>query len=298
MPPRAAAVPQALRHRVFRGSQAVAGGLLTADQLRGRAYLRLFRDVYMHVEAVTADEPIEHRARIEAAALLLPHGAVIGGRSALCLSGLREAVEHDPPVEVIMPPGLRFGPIHGLRVRMAPLPLHEVVRAPIPRTTPLRSCLDIAREPDLIEAVVALDLALGRGRVSPQELVGLAHQLRAVPGARRAKVAVGLADGRAESPQESRLRVTLALSGLVPVPQYEVRDGAGRFVARVDLAFVAERIAVEYEGSWHWEPGQLHRDRKRLDRLTAAGWRVIHVTAVDLRGPTHLVARIRELLNA
>ncbi|MGI8722030.1 MAG: hypothetical protein ACR2JG_07360 [Geodermatophilaceae bacterium] len=240
MPARAAVVPRALRHRVFRGSQAIAGGLLSADQLRGRAYLRLFRDVYVHVEAVNADEPIEHRVRIEAAALLLPHGAVIGGRSALCLSGLREAVEHGPPVEVIVAPGVRFGPIRGLRVRTAPLPVHEVVRAPIPRTTPLRSCLDIAREPDLIEAIVALDLALGRGRVSPEELVLLADQLRAVPGACRAKVAVGLTDGRAESAQESRLRVLLALAGLRPVPQFEVHDQAGSFVARVDLAFIAE----------------------------------------------------------
>lgn len=298
MPARAAIVPRALRHRVFRGSQAIASGLLTADQLRGRAYLRMFRDIYLHAEAIHPDEPIEHRVRIEAAALLLPPGAVIGGRSALCLSGLREAVEHDPPVEVIVPPGLRFGPIRGLRVRMAPLPAHDVMRAPIPWTTPLRSCLDIAREPDLIEAVVALDLALGRGRVASKELVDLAAELRAVPGARRAKLAAGLADGRAESPQESRLRVVLALAGLRPIPQCEVRDRSGRFVARVDLAFIAERIAVEYEGSWHWEPGQLHRDRKRLDQLTAAGWRVIHVTAQDLREPRHLVARIQALLRS
>lgn len=75
-------------------------------------------------------------------------------------------------------------------------------------------------------------------------------------------------------------------------------DCKGGFVARVDLAFVAQHIAVEYEGSWHWEPGQLRRDRQRLDRLTAAGWRVIHVTAQDLREPIKVVARIRALLAA
>ncbi|MBA3292552.1 MAG: hypothetical protein H0T40_02165 [Geodermatophilaceae bacterium] len=97
-------------------------------------------------------------------------------------------------------------------------------------------------------------------------------QLTAVPGARQARVAAGLADGRAESPQESRRRVMLALAGLYPVPQYEVRDGADRFVARVDLAFVEARTAVEYEGSWHWEPGQLHRDRqRRIGSLRLAG---------------------------
>lgn len=292
MSARPAVIPPPLRHRIFRGSQAVADGLLTVDQLRGRAYVRLFRDVY-----VNSDDPIDHRTRIEAAALLLPRSAVIGGRSALCLTGLHEIVEHDPPVEVIVPPGFHLGPVAGLRVRNAPLPDRDVVAAPIPRTAPLRSCLDIAREPDLVETVVALDLALGRGRITEDALRAGAQCLKAVPGARRARLATQLADGRAESPQESRLRVTLALIGLRPVPQYAVLDAAGRFVARVDLAFVEDRIAVEYEGSWHWEPGQLRRDRQRLDRLTAAGWRVIHVTAQDLREPDGLVARIRALLE-
>lgn len=31
--------------------------------------------------------------------------------------------------------------------------------------------------------------------------------------------------------------------------------GSGLFVARVDLALVAERVAIEYGGAWHWEPG-------------------------------------------
>lgn len=292
MSARAAVVPRALRHRVFRGSRAVRSGLLTADQLRGRAYVRLFRDVY-----VNSADPVDHRVRIEGAALLLPGSAVIGGRSALCLSGIHEVVEHDPPVEVVVPPGVRFGPIRGLRVRTAMLAAHEVAQGSIPRTTPMRACSDIAREPDLIEAVVALDIALARGRVTAKALVEAADQLDAVPGARRAQLATGLADGRAESPQETRLRVTLVLADLRPVPQYQVMDGTGGFVARVDLAFVAQRIAVEYEGSWHWEPGQLRRDRQRLDRLTAAGWRVIHVTAQDLREPDRLVARIRALMD-
>jgi len=253
----------------------------------------LFRDVY-----VNSADPVDHRLRIEAAALLLPRCAVIGGRSALCLTGMNEVVEHDRLVEVVVPPGAHFGPVRGMRIRTAALPAHEVIRAPIPRTTPMRTCLDIAREPDLLEAVVALDIALARGRVTAESLVEAAHRLVAIPGSHRARLATGLADGRAESPQESRLRVTLALAGLSPVPQYEVRDANGRFVARVDLAFVAERLAVEYEGSWHWEPGQLRRDRQRLDRLTAAGWRVVHVTAQDLRDPSPLVARIRALLHA
>lgn len=75
----------------------------------------------------------------------------------------------------------------------------------------------------------------------------------------------------------------LVLAGLPSaVPQYEVRL-AGRFVARVDLAYPDRRLAIEYDGTWHSESGQFARDRQRLNRLGAAGWRVVHVTAHDLR---------------
>ncbi len=43
---------------------------------------------------------------------------------------------------------------------------------------------------------------------------------------------------------------------------------------------------------WHGQPQQVGKDRARLDRLTACGWRVLFVTAADLRDPVRLVARI------
>jgi very-short-patch-repair endonuclease len=105
-----------------------------------------------------------------------------------------------------------------------------------------------------------------------------------------------LADGLAGSPQETRLRLLIGRSDLpTPVAQHTVRDEAG-FVARVDLAWPGHRVAVEYDGLWHAEPGQFARDRQRLNRLTAAGWRVVFVTAADLHRPVELVARIRAAL--
>ncbi len=68
-----------------------------------------------------------------------------------------------------------------------------------------------------------------------------------------------LADGLAESPQETRLRLRLHRSGLPPpVAQYEVRCD-GRFVARVDLAWPEQRLALECDGAWHGAPDQLPR---------------------------------------
>ena len=81
----------------------------------------------------------------------------------------------------------------------------------------------------------------------------------------------------------------------MPIAQYRVIS-SGRSVARVDFAWAEERVALEYDGLWHAEPGQFAQDRRRLNRLTEAGWRVIFVTAADLREPAALVARIAATL--
>ncbi len=83
--------------------------------------------------------------------------------------------------------------------------------------------------------------------------------------------------------QESRLRVRLVLAGLPrPVVQYVIeRNGA--FLARVDLAWPQQRVAVEYDGLWHAAEEQIHYDRRRLNKLLGADWLVLHVTAKRLR---------------
>jgi hypothetical protein len=117
------------------------------------------------------------------------------------------------------------------------------------------------------------------------------------PGARRARRACTLADGLAQSPQETRLRLLVGRSALPePIAQYHVIDGA-RFVARVDFAWPEQRVALEYDGLWHADPKQFAKDRERLNRLTAAGWRVVFVTAADLRDPAQLIARIAAVLG-
>jgi very-short-patch-repair endonuclease len=107
-----------------------------------------------------------------------------------------------------------------------------------------------------------------------------------------------LADGLAESPPETRLRLALARSSLpTPVAQFVVRDSGGRF-ARVDFAWPEHRVALEYEGAWHGEGHQVGKDRKRLNRLAAAGWLVVFVTAEDMRRPDELFARVAMALKS
>jgi hypothetical protein len=129
--------------RPFRGSAAIAGGHLTRAQLRGPAWRRLFRDVY--VNAATRDD---HLLRVTAAAVVMPIGAAITGRSAALVWGapLRD---YDGDVEVLTP--RRFGPVQGLAIRVGPIGGEDVMdRWGLPVCSPLRTCWEIARSlPDL-----------------------------------------------------------------------------------------------------------------------------------------------------
>jgi very-short-patch-repair endonuclease len=87
------------------------------------------------------------------------------------------------------------------------------------------------------------------------------------------------------------------LAGLVPVPQFRVL-AAGIELARVDLGFPEARLAVEYEGAYHFDADQIIRDDARYARLRAAGWRVIRLAAHDLRDLDGVVARVRAALDA
>ncbi|WP_141242965.1 DUF559 domain-containing protein [Geodermatophilus obscurus] len=283
-------LPEPLRDRAFRGTDVVRRGLLTPAQLRGPACRRLYRDVYVDARA-----PDSHRLRARAAARLLLPGAVVSGLSAAVLWGVGLADERDD-VELVLPPGTHPRRIPGIRVRRVPLDPADVrvldrVRVSSPAVATVRAAALL--EPD--EAVVAIDRMVAAGVVDLRALRARAATRGAAPA--RVRRACTRADGLAESPQETRLRLLMVDGGLpTPVAQYVVRH-EGRDVARVDFAWPELRIAVEYDGAWHAEPGQFARDRRRLDRLQAAGWTVVFVTAADLHHPVQLLATLREALH-
>ena len=288
--PPSRSLPESLREHVFRGTDVVRRGLLSPAQLRGPTCRQVFRDVY-----VDARVPDTHRLRARAAARLLLPGAVVSGLSAAVLWGVDLADERDD-VELVLPPGSHPRRIPGIRVRRLPLHPADVrvvdrVRVVSPVTATLRAASLLG--PD--EAVVAVDRMVAAGVVDLASLRARASTPRAASA--RVRRACSRADGLAESPQETRLRLLMVDGGLpAPVAQHVVRH-EGREVARVDFAWPERRVAVEYDGAWHAEPGQFARDRRRLNRLQAAGWTVVFVTAADLHRPVQLLATIRAALH-
>jgi very-short-patch-repair endonuclease len=284
--------PPDLQGAVFRGSTVVAAGRLTRRQLRSSAWQRLFRDVY-----ACASVTVTHEVRAVAAARLLVPGAVVSGHSAAVLWGVAAAGAADD-VELTMPPGSSACTAPGVRVRRWSLRGDEVrSRMRTPTTTPEATAVDLGRTPGPVEETVALVDQLVFAGAADLDRIRAAAASATGPGCIRARRVAGLADGLAESPQETRLRLLLHGTRLPrPVAQFVVRDDSG-FVARVDFAWPEQKVAVEYEGVWHGERQNVAKDRRRLNKLTAAGWRVVFVTAADLHHPEELIVRIADALS-
>lgn len=256
----------------------IARGLLTRSELRSEAWRPLFRDIYADSQVV-----VSHAVRCAAVARwLMPAGAAIAGRSAAALFGAGK-FGGDEPVDVVVPTGTRFGPVAGLRIHTAEMTSGDVVAyRGIPVTSPARTCWDLAQWLDVVEAVVVIDSLIARRVVSVPRLRDYAASRTGSRGWKLMLRAVDLTDPGAESPPESRVRVRLVLAGLPrPETQYVVAHN-GRFVARLDLAWPEFKVAVEYDGLWHNDAEQFHRDRRRLNQILGNDWIVLHVTAKRL----------------
>lgn len=287
--PRRHLVPVALRAAPFTADEAAFAGV-TRAQLRGSAYRRLGAGLYRWI--VLEESPL---LKLVAVAKRLPAGAAFSGWTAAWLHGLD--VKPCDPIEVTIPDPIGSGRRAGASIRRAALGANEILlRNGLPTTSALRTVLDLGGREPLIEGVVAADLFLHAGLVS---IADVRHYVAEHPGGKgiaRLRLVVDLADAKAESPMETRLRLLLVLAGLPrPEVQVSIHDDRGRFLARPDLLYRAARLAVEYDGGNHRD--RLVDDDRRQNRLTAAGIQSLRFTAADVYGSPSLVAiQVRQAL--
>ena len=270
-------------------AQALADGLTDRD-LRGGRYQRVLLGVY-----TLAEVELTHELKCLAAAMILPADSIITGRSAATLYGAPLA-DRNADVEALVTGHKYVNRRKGLRSWARKCSSDEYTAwNGIQLATPVRSAFDLLARNPIKSGVAYCDALLHADLVDLGHLAAFVNTRRYY-GVRKARKAFELVDARAESIPESVLRVTMRQGGLSPTPQLEVFDRHG-FVARLDLAFEAERVAVEYDGAWHGKPGQMARDQVRRDRLKAAGWYVIVVTADDLSRPERIVAQTKAALE-
>ena len=276
------------------------GGRRAAERaLDDGTWQRVLRGTY-----VPGDLEVDLRVRAAAASRLLPAHARVADRCLLWLLGVDVLPPGPPSLEVVVPRDTVAPRRAHVRARIADLPPRDRVLVGPERLRclrPLRASADLLRRLPLADAVVVADAVQHAGLCGLQdlrdELAAHASRLRGVVQARRA---LELSDARAESPPETRLRLALVLAGLDPVPQHVVLDERGRFVARVDLALPALRIAIEYDGRVvHEREDVFASDRRRANHLVRLGWTVLRFTAADLhRGAAHAVAQVLAVVAA
>jgi hypothetical protein len=277
----------------FRAQEAIAAGLLTARQLQSRKWRREFTGIY--VDSAIPSTPL---LTIRSAALLLPPGAVVTGRSAAVLWGVPPLTEIGDQVEIAAPGWVTRRA--GIAVRTGEIDQSEVTtRDGVPVHTPVHVAYALARDLPPLDAVPWIDALMRKRGLRAADLRRHAQSHRPDRGSLIAAKTLRWCDHRAESPPESRLRLLVAQSGIGPlVPQFNVLDAAGFFIARVDLALPDCLLGIEYDGQWHSDRHQLTRDRHRLRALTAAGWEIFPVTNADMRDIPALLRSLEARVRA
>jgi hypothetical protein len=184
----------------------------------------------------------------------------------------------------------------------------QVEGVAVPVTTMRRTLLGLARilAVDDLVAVVDWMVRLPRpgleGRWEPHDTLPELRQWVETQGrkkgVRRLRRAVALARVSVDSPRETHLRLALIRAGLPEPrcnPEIEVE---GRTLGQPDLAYDAERVAVEYQGRQHEEELASLRDIKKGERFRAAGWEFIEVTRDDAEsGWASAVERVADALQ-
>lgn len=270
----------------FRGSSGVTAGLVTPAVLRGRRYQRLFPDVY----APASLEP-DLALRARAAGVLVAGRGVVAGYAAAELLGASSGPA-DAPVDVLVPYSYRCP---GLRVHHGRLPPDEVTCLAGARvTTATRAAFDLIRwAPSLTERVAAVDALAHHCAVDPDAVRTLRNRHLGVRWGNLVAEVLALADRRAESPMESRVRMALFLGGLpAPAVQHPVVARDRRYL--LDLAYPHALLAVEYDGADHRLQARARRDLLREAALTELGWKILRFDAdVVLFRPDRVAAVVR-----
>ncbi|MDP9164635.1 MAG: DUF559 domain-containing protein [Actinomycetota bacterium] len=275
----------------FLGRDAVRRGTVTARRLE-KDYRAMYRNVYVHRSA-----PITALTRARAAWLWSGGDAILVGLSAAAVHGT-EWIDPDEPAELSRPD--RHLP-NGIVCRTYALESSDCCTVSGMRVTrPERTAFDIGRTQAHEPAAVYLDALARATRFSVDDVLAMADLHPGARGVRRARTAMRLVDGGAESPQETRLRLTVIDAGLpIPETQIEFRDRYGRVRVRVDMGWRQWKVAVEYDGNQHWtDRRQRAWDIERIAMLEASGWTVVRVSAATLARPDAVIGRIRAKLRA
>ncbi|MGV0837332.1 hypothetical protein [Mycolicibacterium thermoresistibile] len=267
----------------FLGAEAIATGALTRGQLRWN-FTAVHPGVYLprNAERSVADNAA-------ATWLWTRRRGVIAGLAAASLHGARW-IDPSTPIEVIT---AHTRPRSGVIVREEWLTSDEVTHiGELPVTTIARTAFDLARHLSRDAAVGYLDALAAATEFRVEDVMPLFDRHRGARGIRRARTALALMDGGAQSLRETWLRLLLIDAGL-PRPRTQIKVSDGYREAFLDMGYDEPKVGLDYEGKHHsTERGQYVHDIGRAELIDAQGWIDLRVVAEHSRG--FILHRVRE----
>jgi hypothetical protein len=161
-------------------------------------------------------------------------------------------------------------------------------------TTPLRTAWDLGRLAHRDQAIGAIDALLRLGEFSKAEFVGGVERFKGERGVVQLRDLAPKGDPRAESPQESTLRLRWLDQPDLPPPTPQVSIVvAGIEIYRIDLGVPELLYGCEYDGeAFHGEDVADADAGRRLDLRRRFGWDVDAVGRANLYGETRDVEEI------
>jgi hypothetical protein len=253
--------------RAFVGAELLDGGL-TPGQLRWR-YKAVHPRIYVPRGAASSIELDAH-----AAWLWTDRRGIVAGAAAAALHGALW-VHPGTPIELIAQGGR---PRPGLIIREQRIDWDEVCMiGELPVTTPSRTALDLARHRKRNNAVRHLDALAAATGITADEVAPLVERYRGWRGMKRARVALDLMDGGAQSPKETWLRLLVIDAGY-PRPRTQIRVSDGSAEAFIDMGWDEPMIGLDYDGEQHQTDRQRFvHDIGRNELIEGRSWLDIHV---------------------
>jgi len=178
----------------------------------------------------------------------------------------------------------------------------------LPVTVPQRAVLEAGCWLPIEKSLVVADSALHLSLCTPDDLAEAFEVINHWRGSQHLHVVLRLANGRRESPGESRGSYLFWRYGLPqPVYQYEVYDQDGTLVAIVDFAWPDHGLLGEFDGRVKYgrllkpgqDPGDVVFDEKiREDKLRElTGWSMRRLIWNDYERPRHTARRFASALG-
>ncbi|WP_223809239.1 endonuclease domain-containing protein [Nocardiopsis listeri] len=302
-PMAAALTVAAAQYGVLSYPQAQACGLHKYDlrrMVRRGEWLHPHLQVYVVRHLMpAAGTPERLRCLVMAAQLALGSRACAAGPTAARLWGMRGLERWDGRRVHMVIPALKKPrkltrvDLRGWNVRPEEI---TVLGDGLRVTDPGRTLRDTVPALDRESAVCLMDSALNQGLLRQEDIEPMNRVMRGRARCVDVRRWWRLADGRAQSPLETRIRL-ICQDGGVPPDELQRRftDRSGRTVAVVDFWWEKTRLIGEADGLGpHGTARALARDRERQNALQVLypDVRIVRFTWADLRRPGYILALV------